>query len=351
MPIPNDPQNRHWVDISNANPERVDDFRPCLIGLLAHDHGYKPDLAGTGFVTACFNFSPNKKNVDGALAITAKHVLTEGVLNIQRPVPRHAPSALFVPASSKIPSLSEEKLRATWASSKSADMLHVKHIAYNDSLDIACCLLTPQAEFATQFAPVPIPLDTARPSVGDVVHLVSQGGMYIANRIPPTGVKGTGQKFSAHRRVNIRIGTVTAIYPQGFRQYPWQCFTTSIPVEPGMSGGFVYLPRDGMTIAACGIVCADNSTPEACTDYSVCGESVIACAWAALTLKVPEYYGNDAPMRTLLEMMKMGAMAPAVGGIDHIQIIDRGDGELTIARSDQGWGLETNGAVEINMRN
>lgn len=345
MPIPNDPQNRHWVDISDANPERVDDFRPCLVGLMAHDYGYKPDIAGTGFVTTGFNFSPNKKNTDLALAITAKHVLTEGVLNIQRPVPRHAPSALFVPASSRTPSLSEEKLRGSWMGSKSADMLHVKHFSYNDSLDIACCLLTPQEKFATQFAPVPIPLDTVRPSVGDVVHLVSQGGMYIANRIPPTGAKGKGQRFSMHRRVNIRIGTVTAIYPQGFRQYPWQCFTTSIPAEPGMSGGFVYLPREGVTIAACGIVCADNSTPEAHTDYSLCGESVIACAWTALTLVVPEYDGSDAPMRTLLEMMKMGVMPPAVGGIDHIQIVDRDDGGFAITRSDHDWGQETNGVV------
>ena len=172
------------------------------------------------------------------------------------------------------------------------------------------------------------------PSIGDVVHMVSQGGMKISDRLPPTGVKGIGQRFTAHRRVSIRVGTVTAIYPQGFRQYPWQCFTTSIPVEPGMSGGFVYLPREGMPVAACGITCADNSIPEAHTDYSLCGESVIACAWPALTLKVPEYYANDAPMRTLLDMMKMGAMEPAVGGIDHIQIVDRDDGGFTIKRSD-----------------
>ncbi len=101
-----------------------------------------------------------------------------------------------------------------------------------------------------------------------------------------------------------------------------------------MSGGFVYLPRDGMPVSACGIVCADNSTPEAYTKYSVCGESVIACAWLALTLKIPEYYQNDAPMRTLYEMMKMGTMTPAVGGIDHIQIINRDDGGFTISRSD-----------------
>ncbi|MDO8436672.1 MAG: hypothetical protein Q7S69_00700 [Nitrosomonadaceae bacterium] len=334
MPIPNDPQNRYWVDVSSANPKLVDKFRPCLVGFLAFDYGQVPDLAGTGFVTSSFGFSPNKKIADLAIVITAKHVLTEGVLNIQRPIPRHAPSALFVPTSSKAPLLHEEKLRALWMGSESGDLLFARHLSYHDSLDLACCLLAPQESYATQFRPISIPLDTTRPFVGDIVHMVSQGGMKISDRLPPTGVKGTGQSFMVHRNVSIRIGTVTAIYPQGFRQYPWQCFTTSIPAEPGMSGGFIYLPRDGSQIAACGIVCADNSIPEAHTDYSLCGESVIACAWVALTLKVPQRYASDAPMRTLLEMMKMGAMAPAVGGIDHIQIIDREDGGVTIKRSD-----------------
>ena len=333
MPIPNDPQNRYWVDISSANSERVDEFRRCLVAILAFDSGQVPDLAGTGFVTSTFSFAPDKAIADLALVITAKHVLTEGVLNIQRPVPRHASSALFIPASAKTPLLHEERLRALWMGAESADVLYARHLTYHDSQDIACCLLFSQEEYATHFAPIQIPLDTARPSVGDVVHMVSHGGMRITDRLPPTGVKGTGQQFSVHRRVSIRIGTVTAIYPQGFRQYPWQCFTTSIPAEPGMSGGFVYIPRDGMPVAACGIVCADNSTPEAHTDYSLCGESVIACAWPTLALKVPEYYENDAPLRTLLEMMKMGIMTPAVGGIDHIQIVDRDDGG-TITRSD-----------------
>ena len=217
-------------------------------------------------------------------------------------------------------------------------MLYARHLSYHNSLDIACCILGPQESYATQFKPISIPLDTARPSVGDIVHMVSQGEIEISEDLPPTDFTGIGQKLTIHRRVSIRIGTVTAIYPQGFRQYPWQCFTTSIPAEPGMSGGFVYLPREGMPIAACGIVCADNSTLEARTDYSLCGESVIACAWVALSLPVPQNLANDSPMRTLLDMMRAGDMAHAVGGIDHIQIIDQGNGDITIKRLDKNWG-------------
>ena len=215
MPIPNDPENRFWIDISSANPSRVDEFSPCLVGFLAYDHGYDPDLAGTGFVIGA------DAGANFAIVMTAKHVLTEGVHNIQRPVPRHAPSALFVPNSSTIPSLHEDKLRAFWMGSGNADMLFTRHLSYHDSEDLACCIVMPQESHAAQFKPRPIPLDTARPSVGDVVHMVSQSRMKVSNRLPPTGAKGAGQQFVVHRNVSIRIGTVTAIYPQGFRQYPW----------------------------------------------------------------------------------------------------------------------------------
>lgn len=106
MPIPNDPENRYWVDISSANPKLMDELSPSLVGFLAFDYGRMPELAGTGFFIGA--------GTGHALVITAKHVLTEGVLNIQRPIPRHAPSALFIPDSSKKPLLHEEKVRAIY---------------------------------------------------------------------------------------------------------------------------------------------------------------------------------------------------------------------------------------------
>ena len=326
MPIPNDPHNRFWVDVSSVNPTIVDGLRPSLVAFLAFDHGHLPSLAGTGFVIG--------NAPDLAIAITAKHVLTEGVLRIQRPMSGHAPSALFVHDYLKKPSIDEAKLRAIWMGSESADLLFTRHISYNDTLDIACCIFAPQENCLPRFEPTIIPLDTTRPSVGDVVHMVSQDGLAIPDYSPATDITGKGETFSIQRRVSIRVGTVTAIYLQGFRQYRWPCFTTSIPAEPGMSGGFVYIPRDGETIAACGIICADNSPPAARTDYSRCGESVIACAWPTLCLTVPEYATSDSPMRTLYDMMQAGHLTTAIGGIDHIHVIDLGNGESQIVYGD-----------------
>lgn len=325
MTIPNDPENRFWIELSGNNQELVSRLRGALVGFLGFDHSRVPNLAGTGFVIAGDN--------NLAIVLSAKHVLVDGMLNIQKPVPAYAPSAIFVPERSKRPTLNEEIYRAFWMDSDSADAVYIRHLSYHDNQDIACCIIEPQDAYKSSFKPITVPLDTYRPNIGEIVHMVSQNGMGISNWNPPTGVKGIGQKFTINRTVSIRRGVVTGVYPNGFRQYPWQCFTTSIPAEPGMSGGFVYIPRDNEPISACGIVCADNSPEDTRTDYLKCGESVVACAWVTLSLKLPAYYSNDAPMTTLLALMKSGDIQPAVGGLDGIEMVDLEDGSGYIKRS------------------
>lgn len=321
MPIPGDTLNREWVDASNNNPESVEMYRPCLIAFLAFSHGHVPSIAGSGFIVG--------HSEDFAIALTAKHVLTEGALEIQRPYSRHAPSALFVPTSARRPSIDENKLRASWMSAKSSDLLFTRHIAYNDTLDIACAVFEPQATFKKIFKPTSILLDANEPSVGDVVHMVSLDGLEISDYSPPTDISGAGYSFIMGRRVSIRVGTVTGIYPKGYRQYKWPCFTTSIPAEPGMSGGMVYVVRDSGPISVCGIVSADNSTDEARMNNALCGESVIASAWAALCLPIPKETGVNPSMQSIYDKMKLNHM-PAAIGIENIFYIDRGNGEGTI---------------------
>jgi hypothetical protein len=320
MPIPGDSLNREWVDASSHNPTFVDEYRPCLIAFLAFDHGHVPRIAGSGFIIG--------HSEDLAIALTAKHVLTEGVLGIQRPSPRHAPSALFVPTSATMPSIDESRLRACWMGSEIADLLFTRHIAYNDTLDIACAIFEPQGFYKKEFKPASILLDTNEPSLGDVVHMISLDGLEISNYSPPTDISGAGFAFSISRRVSIRVGTVTGVYPQGFRQYKWPCFTTSIPAEPGMSGGMVSV-RNREPVSICGIVSADNSSEESRTNNALCGESVIASAWAALSMNVPKVIDVNPPMQSIYEMMKLNQM-PAAIGIENIIYIDRGYGDGTI---------------------
>lgn len=330
MTIPNDALKREWVDASDLNPGFVNEYRPCLIAFLAFDHGHVPSFAGSGFIIG--------HSDDFAIALTAKHVLTEGVLAIQRPSPRHVASALFIPPSATRPSIAESKLRACWCGDESADLLFTRHVAYNDTLDIACAIFEPQGDYKNTFKPSSVLLNVKEPTVGDVVRMIALDKLDISNYSPPTDMAGGGAKFSVTRRVSIRVGTVTGVYPEGYRQYKWPCFTTSIPAEPGMSGGLVYVPKNEH-VSVCGIVSADNSSEEARKNNTVCGESVIASAWTALSMSVPKVTGVNPPMRTIYEMMIQNDLPVAIG-IENILFVDRGNSEFTMVnRNNRGQQL------------
>lgn len=325
MSIPHDIEKRWWVEVSGANPLLVDSFRPALVAFLAFDRNRVPQIVGTGFVVAAIS--------DFALVVSAKHVFAEGVLRAQRPYPWHADSALFVNKQDKTPSLEPEKLKVLWMGSKNAAMLNADHACQNDTLDIASCIVMPQQNESIAEG-VSIPLDIDVPAVGDVVHMVAMEDMKVQELSPPSDSNGKGQVISLFRRISIRVGVVTAVYLQGFRQYRWPYFTTSIPAKPGMSGGFVYWPREGITIAACGVVCADNSTDEAHSDFSQCGESVIGCAWPALSLRIPLIIQShqDASTYTLFEMISRGIVPQPLGGIERIRVLETGNGDCIIGK-------------------
>lgn len=324
MPIPDDDLKREWIDASNNNPNYVDLYRPCVIAFLAFNRDHIPFIAGSGFIIGI--------SEKYTVALTAKHVLTEGVLNIQHPLARHAPSALFVPKSSTIPSIEESKLRVCWMGSNNADLLFTRHIGYNDSLDVACAIFEAQPEIEESFKPSNVVLNANEPSKGDVIHMISLDKLEISDYSPPTDISGAGLSFSLNRRVSIRVGTVTDIYPQGYRQYKWPCFTTSIPAEPGMSGGMVFVAKDNQPISICGIVSADASTDEARADNAVCGESIIASAWTALSLPIPEILQSNSPLTSIYDLMKKGLIHPAIG-LENINFIDHGEGNGSIVNN------------------
>lgn len=324
MPIPFDPLKRWWVEASGRNPALIDAFRPALLAFVAFSPDREPSVEGCGFVIA--------GDAQCLLALTTKHVLFEGVLRTQRPLPRHAPSSLFVRSSSITPSIEAKNLKIVWMGTHHADMLNVGFLSSNETLDIACIVCSPQDMASDTLQPTSIPIDTAVPSEGDVIHMLSLDNMDASEISPPDDRSGVGATISITRRVSIRVGVVTGVYRGGYRQYQWPCFTTSIPAEPGMSGGLVTLPTDGRTISACGIVCADNSNDDARSDNHRPGESVIACTWPALALVVPDAMPSTSatPKHTLYNFMRSGRMPMADGGIDHIDVTELGSGDFRI---------------------
>jgi hypothetical protein len=320
--IANDPESRAWVEIASVNPELVAQFRPSLLCMIAvaPDHSYH--IIGSGFVIAA--------SKQFALAITATHVLVDFAARIQRPAQSHAPTALFVGPS--VPSIEPQKLRAAWMGDTHTDMLIIPHVGFNATTDLSCCLTIPQAKFDGTFLATSIPLDTAVPRVGDIVHMVSNAGLAIHELVPPSDPTGKGQTVQLIKSVSIRVGVVTGVHQGGFRQYRWPCFTTTIPAEPGMSGGFVFLPRDGQTIAACGMIA--HSSEDARTNQKLPGESVIASVWPALGLRCPETIPlvPNGLTHSIYTMMQLGRIEMAVGGLDHIRCEEKENGDCIIER-------------------
>lgn len=306
MPIPDDYLRREWVELSGANPDLVNQFRPVLVSFWG-SRGQEGALAGSGFLIG--------GDSEIGIVITAKHVL-DMAPDIQQPRKRHAASALseFLPQSASRLKIGKGNLIALWATSEYMRPLEIQFAAYNAVSDLAVCLLMATPDPKQPFIPFSTPIDANTPSVGDIVHIVS----WIEMRQNGTPTQGAIE-YAMHRALSIRRGTVTGVHRQGLRQYKWPCFTTSIPVEPGMSGGLVYRPQDGATIGACGVVCADNSTEEARRDQMLAGESVIGMSWMALGLQLPVETSNTAPRRSIQQMMRDGDMPPAIGGIEQFK--------------------------------
>ena len=329
IPLTGDHLNRYWLELAGANPSLVDQFRPALVTFLAFDkdRSVSPQTTvGTGFICGS---SPDQ---DIALVITAKHVL-DGIYGIQKPRPLHAPSAYFVPSSSKQLTLDSAKLKIAWMDSTHAAMMNAITANYNESTDLACCVIAAQ-EGEKVFRPHCIPLDTQIPTVGEIVHMVSVDEMNATELESPKYQSGAGQVLRLYRRISIRRGTVTGVYPVGYGQYRWPCFTTTIPTTGGMSGGFVYTPRDGETIAACGIVCADLDPYQSKIDQTQCGYSVIGCSWPALALRLPESLpaSTNAATKSLLELASMGLIPAPIGGVAGIELETLENGDFRLYR-------------------
>src|SRR6266850_1926486 len=187
MPLNGDPLGRWWIELAGANPGLVDSLRPSMLVVVAYDRDHVAHIAGSAFFVA--------PEPDFALALTARHVLAEGVVNAQRPRPGYSPSALLIHDAYRIPSIEPTDMKVFSMASKSAVALNTSFVSYNDSLDLASMLLLPQQNEAIAER-VSIPLDLDDPPLGATVHLVSQDGMQLTELAPPRASDGKDQRIS-----------------------------------------------------------------------------------------------------------------------------------------------------------
>jgi hypothetical protein len=313
-----DSLKRAWVELAHSNPDLLSSFRKVLLAFHASDDNKNMGTAGTGLIVA--------DTPELLFFISAKHVIEEGVLKIQKPYTRFDGGPFSFAHEIKNVKLSG-RLKVSVFGDDNAFLANVVYVSRNDSTDIVIGLAEIPEKYRTNRFWSHIPLSVAVPSVGDSIHICS-----LVNKEPvQRETEQNGREFIVERGVTLRKGTVTGVYPTGLRQYKWPCFTTSIPVEAGLSGGFAYLPIDGCTVAACGIVCAETSGASA-TNYCEAGESVVASSWPALANTVPTSLPriDDSKDLTLFEMIKSKQFPRPCGDFDKIKFLRNSLSDISI---------------------
>jgi len=251
------------IEWDEAEPNK--EFYRGLVVVIAHRADGLPFAIGTGYII----------NSDGrsGVAITAAHVLAE-VRRLQNLEPRRGRGALdmFLPPPKPI-QLGTQKL---WVVTREGDAIvpvDVTGVAFDEKTDIGILSLAPMGK-----NPQAIPLGafsvTDRvPDIGSKVCVLSFGSLGTRNFDDENPEQG----FELSVEPKMRIGRVTAYYPDGHRLCKGPCIETSIPVYSGMSGGVVMeYATDGL-MRPLGLVCSDPDVDdERKLDKTRAGASIMA---------------------------------------------------------------------------
>ncbi|WP_284620098.1 hypothetical protein [Aquabacterium humicola] len=312
-----------WLDVSGTNQALVELYRPTLVAFMALNRASVPKVCGTGFVLAAAG--------GRAVVLTARHVFDDAAKH-QRPTLKRPLAPGLFDETPSLPSTLPSDLIAHWFALETAGTLSIDEIAAVSYTDIAACAVS--AGHTLNDAPFHAPgwpVHCTIPRVGDLVQMVSLGmdtGTAVVEQQAPADRTGIGQQLLITNAVRIRVGRVVGVYPNGYRQHRHPCFTTTIPVEPGMSGGLAFIRQslhDSGELGVCGIASADVSPPEAFSDPSVAGLSIFACTWPVVGLPVPGLLpGEDGQRRRFHEAFQSGDLR-ALGGVGHLTVNVDGD--------------------------
>jgi hypothetical protein len=175
-----------------------------------------------------------------------------------------------------------------------------------------------------------ISLDTRPPSVGEWIHIVALSGLEFEQISP--GSEGKNSIWKVATRPVIRVGRVVSHEPESMGHKGF-CFTTTIPVSGGMSGGFAYVAKDGGTVAACGIVSTGPREEEGVADFRIAGHSTIVGVLGTLALQVP--ISTEPTYALLFDLVKSGDIGDIGGGGKNIELTKLEGGGFEIHRRDE----------------
>jgi len=242
-------------------------FNRGLLTVIAFDEDGRPHPLGTGFVIS--------RDDRKAVCMTAAHVIT-GLRNLQAPPPRHAMSALpeFLPPPRNI-DLSRQLLRAIALEGDRVEVLVVEGAIVDESRDIAVITVALQDEQSGPFFSHEFEVDDVDPSNGDLVCILSYGGLNSGTFVTDGDHY---REFQISRSPILRVGTVIERHPSGYGLCRGPCIETTIPVYSGMSGGPVFaFGQPGQPMRPIGLVCSDPDIdgPDK-EDRTKAGSSIVA---------------------------------------------------------------------------
>lgn len=243
-----------------------------VISIVAWGKGRSPALIGSAFVIGAFG--------ETAIALTAAHNF-KGIRDIQRPRPQHHRSALpeFLGNMEEI-DLDRTLVRAICIDRKGVEIAPILWAAWDNKADIGFFALESQENGKTFFESA-FRLNDKPLTVGEEVCVLGHADMAIREQAREAGGR---ESFTMERRLLLRRGRVTALYPDGHLLCRGPCIETSIPVFAGMSGGPAFrIGSHGESISPFGVISSDlEGDGDAKNNRQIKGASIVALLNAAL---------------------------------------------------------------------
>ena len=170
MQMKDDPLGRAWVELAQENPIFAASLRKALIAFHGTDANVNLGTAGTGFIVAYTD--------EWLFFVSAKHVISEGILKIQKPYTRYDGGPFDTSNEFNNVELSG-RLQISVLSDDAAFLAKVVHLSINAVTDIVVGMAEIPQEYRVNRIWCNIPLAVALPSVGDCIHVCS-----LINKIP-----------------------------------------------------------------------------------------------------------------------------------------------------------------------
>jgi hypothetical protein len=312
-----DPETAGWLRVVMP-----DDVRRALMGslcLLFYRTRDGEDVpVGSAFIIGATE--------QGALCMTATHVLVR-MSKLEHPYPKSHPTSLFARESIDLSRPLREGRIGALVADGTVHLIAPVSVAYGSVEADISLIFVPFTDAMLPSFVHALAINTDVPVPGQRVVAASFFGAAVTQRADST---------TYNYKFDVRIGTTTDVSQRGSRGLKGPSFDTTIPFEPGMSGGPVLIPPEKTfsPTTACGVISRGLSTEESFEGGSP-GESTGAQLWPGLFLGFETHIkGVPQGRLSLLDYIKQGLVKDLGNSPAKVEIQRIEGEEYTVRRLD-----------------